>query len=67
MEVLSPIYLWLQEGLGIRKMSHLLGRTAISISPELTRNRGNKGYRPEQAHWMATETESGYSQFNRGG
>jgi IS30 family transposase len=49
------IYRWRQEGLGIRGMARLLGRAASSISRELTRNRGKKGYRPKQAHWMATE------------
>jgi IS30 family transposase len=36
-------------------MARRLGRAASSISRELLRNRGQKGYRPKQAHWKATE------------
>lgn len=36
-------------------MSRRLRRARSSISRELVRNRGKKGYRPKQAHWKATE------------
>ena len=46
---------WSQEGFGLREMARLLGRAASSVCRELIRNRGQKGYRSTQAHWMATE------------
>ena len=49
------IYRWNQERIGIREIAKRLGRAASSISRELVRNRGKKGYRPKQAHWNAME------------
>jgi len=51
----SLIYRWRQEGLGVREAARRLGRAASSICRELVRNRGQRGYRPKQAHWKATE------------
>lgn len=49
------IYWWRREGCGIREMARRLMRSAGSISRELARNRGKKGYRPRQAHWKAQQ------------
>ena len=49
------VYSWRRAGSGVREMARRLGRAASSISRELLRNRGQKGYRPKQAHWKATE------------
>lgn len=49
------VYSWRRAGSGVREMARRLGRAASSISRELLRNRGKKGYRPKQAHWKATE------------
>lgn len=49
------VYLWRRAGCGVREMGRRLGRAASSVSRELVRNRGKKGYRPQQAHWKATE------------
>ena len=49
------IYRWRQEGRGLREVARRLGRAASSICRELVRNRGQRGYRPKQAHWKATE------------
>lgn len=49
------IYRWRREGCGVREIARLLGRAAGSISRELTRNHGKKGYRPKQADWKARE------------
>lgn len=49
------IYHWSREGYGISEIARRLGRAASSISRELMRNRGKKGYRPRQAHRKARE------------
>jgi transposase, IS30 family len=49
------IYRWSRAGYGIREIARRLGRAASSISRELKRNQGKKGYRPRQAHWKARE------------
>lgn len=49
----SLIYRWSRERCKIREMGRRLGRVASSISRELKRNRGKKGYRPRQAQWKA--------------
>ncbi len=46
---------WRRAGCGIREVARRLGRASSSISRELLRNRGKKGYRPKQAQWKATE------------
>lgn len=49
------IYWWRREGCGVREIARRLRRCAGSISRELFRNLGKKGYRPKQAHWKAQE------------
>lgn len=49
------IYRWCREQCGVREIGRRLGRAASSISRELFRNRGKKGYRPRQADWKARE------------
>ena len=49
------IYRWIQEKIKIGEMGKRLGRMTSTISRELARNRGKRGYRPKQAHWKATE------------
>ena len=47
------IYQWSREGCGVREISKLLGRCASSISREIARNTGKRGYRSKQAHKKA--------------
>jgi len=47
------IYQWRREGIRVRDISKLLGRCASSISREIERNTGKRGYRPKQAHKKA--------------
>jgi len=47
------LYRWSQEGAGPREIGRRLGRAASSISRELVRNSGRRGYRPKQAHAKA--------------
>ena len=47
------IHRWRQEGDGQREIARRLGRAASSISRELSRNTGGRGYRPKQAHEKA--------------
>lgn len=49
------IYRWCREGCGVRDIAGRLGRNAGSISREVGRNRGKKGYRWKQAHWKARQ------------
>lgn len=49
------IYRWRQEGFGMRAIAALLWRSAGSISREIARNTGERGYRPKQAHRLALE------------
>ena len=51
----NHIHRWRQEGLGIREIARLLSRSPSSISRELKRNTGKRGYRPQQAHNFALE------------
>ena len=51
----NHIYRWRQEGCGVRLIAALLSRAASSISRELARNTGRRGYRPRQAHHLAQE------------
>ena len=49
------IYRWRREGYGVREIARRLGRSAGSISREVSRNTGKRGYRPKQADWLAGE------------
>ena len=49
------IYNWRQEGKGVREMAGLLGRAASTVSREVSRNTGLKGYRHQQAQRKAEE------------
>ena len=51
----NHIYRWRQAGLGVRAIADRLARAASSISRELARNTGRRGYRPRQAHHLAQE------------
>lgn len=46
---------WIQDGNGVREISRLLGRAPSSISREIARNIGERGYRPKQAQEKANE------------
>ena len=47
------IYRWLQEGEAQSEIARRLGKDPGSISREISRNTGLRGYRPKQAHEMA--------------
>ena len=51
----SQIYVLRQAGKGVREIAKLLLRTASTISREVLRNTGGKGYRPKQAQELAEE------------
>lgn len=51
----NHIHRWRQENLGMRVIGALLCRSPSSISRELARNTGQRGYRPGQAHRLAQE------------
>ena len=48
------IHRWKQEGCGIRETARRLMRSASTISREISRNEGFRGYRPQQAQAAAT-------------
>jgi IS30 family transposase len=47
------IYRWLQEGLRQNEIAKRLKRSPGSLSREIKRNTGRRGYRPKQAHEKA--------------
>ncbi len=49
------IYAYIKSGNSPSEIALLLGRSKSTISREMERNTGAKGYRPKQAHEMATE------------
>ena len=49
------IHQWKQEGFSLRKMAALLFRSPSTISREIKRNSGRRGYRPKQAQALAEE------------
>jgi IS30 family transposase len=49
------IYRWLQQGEAQNEIARRLGRNQGSISREIARNTGLKGYRPKQAHEKAQD------------
>ena len=46
---------WRQAKVGIREIGRRLGRSASTISREIRRNSGGRGYRAKQAHEKALE------------
>lgn len=46
---------WKREGKGVREMARLLAKAPSTVSRELRRNRGGRGYRHKQAHAKAME------------
>lgn len=51
----THIYHWRQEGVGFREIGRRLRRSASSITREIVRNTGLRGYRPRQAHEKALQ------------
>lgn len=49
----NHIYRWGQEGYGPSEIGRRLGRATSSISREIKRNKGKRGYRPKQANEKA--------------
>lgn len=49
----THIYRWRQEGLNQEEIAQRLWRNKGTISREIARNTGQRGYRPKQAHEMA--------------
>lgn len=47
------IHNWRQEGKGVRETAGLLKRAASTVSREVSRNTGGRGYRPRQAQEWA--------------
>lgn len=47
------IYNWRQEGKGVREIAKLLKRASSTVSREVSRNTGGRGYRPKQAQELA--------------
>ncbi len=47
------IHNWRQEGKGVREIAGLLGRAPSTVSREVSRNTGGRGYRPKQAQERA--------------
>ena len=47
------IYALQKAGVSQQEIAEVLERSPSTISRELRRNRGQKGYRPAQAHWLA--------------
>ena len=53
----SLIYWWKQAEKGVREIATLLRRAPSSVSREVRRNTGQRGYRPKQAQERAEERE----------
>ena len=51
----THIHRWRQEGVCFREIGRRLRRSASSITREVSRNTGLRGYRPKQAHEMAQQ------------
>lgn len=60
------IYVLRKEEFSQTRIAELLGRDKSTISRELRRNRGLKGYRPQQAHKLALERRHGKAQARIG-
>ena len=51
----NQIYVLLQEDVSLCRIAEILGRSPSTISREICRNRGQRGYRPKQAERWAQE------------
>jgi len=51
----NQIYVLLQEDVSLSRIAEILGRDSSTIGREIRRNRGQRGYRPRQAHRKAQE------------
>ncbi len=51
----NQIYVLLQEDVSHCRIAEILGRSPSTISREISRNRGQRGYRPKQAERWAQE------------
>ena len=49
------IHRWIQAKIGIREIARRLGRSPSTVSREIKRNSGGRGYRPKQAQRKAEE------------
>ena len=59
------IYRMRKAGKSQREIAHFLGFSQSTISKELSRNRGLRGYRPVQAHGKALERQRGKRRRHR--
>jgi len=63
LDIRSQIYALKSTGISLRKIATIVGRHASSISREIERNTGGRGYRYKQADTMAIERRANASQI----
>jgi len=51
------IYAFRKEGKSVSQIATALERNRSTIEREISRNSGERGYRPKQAHWKAKERQ----------
>jgi len=51
------IYAFRKEGKSVSQIATALDRNRSTIEREISRNSGERGYRPKQAHWKAKERQ----------
>ena len=59
------IYALLKEGLSLTAIAGNIGKHTSTISRELQRNKGQRGYRPKQAHSFSTIREASKKKYKR--